>query len=94
MIIVLLTYKVPIEMIDSHRAAHVAWLREALEAGTLLAAGRQVPLTGGMLLVRGDLAAAQAWTANDPFAIHDLADYSFTEAAVSLTAPGLEALAG
>ncbi|KQU48227.1 GTP cyclohydrolase [Sphingomonas sp. Leaf339] len=92
MIIVLLDYVVPTEAIDEHRPAHLAWLHEGIAAGMLMAAGRQVLLTGGMLLCRGQLDVVKAWAATDPFALHGLAEYSFTEVAPSVVAPGLEAL--
>lgn len=92
MILVLLSYKVPIETIDALRPAHVEWLRQALADGTLVIAGRQTPATGGVLLVRGSLEDAQAWAATDPFAIENAADYRFVEFTPSLLAPGLESL--
>ena len=93
MIAVLLDYKVPIEDIDRHRAAHLDWLRQGVADGRLLLAGRQVPVTGGMFLAQGTKEEVSAWAATDPFAVHDLADYRFIEVAPSVVAPGLEALA-
>lgn len=92
MIAVLLSYKVPIETIDALRPAHVEWLKQGLADGRLLLAGRKVPVTGGMLLVRGTLDEAKAWAATDPFATEGAADYEFIEVAPSILAPGLEAL--
>jgi uncharacterized protein YciI len=92
MIVVLLHYVVPVEAIDAHRPAHLAWLHEGVAAGMLLLAGRKVPLTGGCFLARGTLAEVEAWAATDPFAVHGLAEYSFHEVAPSVVAPGLEAL--
>jgi uncharacterized protein YciI len=92
MIVVLLNYKVPIERIDALRPAHLDWLKAGIDAGTLLAAGRKMPVTGGMLIVRGTLDAARQWCATDPFAIEDVAEYAFVEIAPSMAAPGLEAL--
>ena len=92
MIIVLLSYTAPLEVLDQHAPAHMAWLNEAYAAGHLLASGRKVPRTGGMLLVRGDLDAAKAWAATDPFAINGVAEYSFTDVDVRQTAEGLEGL--
>ncbi|KQN93113.1 GTP cyclohydrolase [Sphingomonas sp. Leaf231] len=93
MIVIVLHYVVPIEQIDAHRAAHLAWLRDAADDGRLLFAGRQVPLTGGMIAARGTRAEVEAWAATDPFALNGLAEYSFIEVAPSIVAPGLEALA-
>lgn len=92
MILVLLDYIVPVETIDAHRPAHIEWLQQGMASGMLLAAGRQVPLTGGMLICRGDRAAVEAWTKSDPFAVHGLAQYRFTQVEPSLVAPGLEML--
>jgi uncharacterized protein YciI len=92
MIAVLLSYKVPVETIDALRPAHVEWLKQGLANGRLLLAGRKVPVTGGMLLVRGTLDEAKAWAAADPFATEGAADYEFIEVAPSIFAPGLEAL--
>lgn len=93
MIVIVLNYVVPIEQIDAHRGPHLDWLRAAVDSGRLLFAGRQVPLTGGMIAARGTRAEVEAWAATDPFAIHGLAEYSFIEVAPSVIAPGLEAIA-
>ena len=92
MIAVLLSYRVPIETIDALRPAHVDWLKQGLADGRLLLAGRKVPVTGGMLLVRGPLDDVKTWCATDPFATEGAADYEFIEVAPSILAPGLEAL--
>jgi uncharacterized protein YciI len=92
MIVVLLSYKVPVERVDEVRPAHLAWLREGVADGRVLLAGRQVPLTGGMFILRGTIEAARAWAATDPFATEGVADYQFIEVAPSVLAPGLEAL--
>jgi uncharacterized protein YciI len=91
-IVVTLTYVVPIAEIDAHRPAHIAWLKAAVDDGRLLIAGRQVPLTGGMLIARGSREEVAAWAATDPFAIHGLAEYGFVEVEPSVVAPGLESV--
>ncbi|MGR6467979.1 YciI family protein [Rhizobium sp. PAMB 3182] len=92
MIIVSLTYVMPIEAVEAHLEAHMEWLKEGYESGVLIASGRKVPRTGGVLLARGDLDAVKAFCARDPFAVHGVATYDFTEAAISITASGLEGL--
>jgi uncharacterized protein YciI len=94
MIVAVLSYKVPLETVDLHRQAHIDWLRERYADGTMLASGRQTPPTGGVLLLRGDRASVQALLAEDPFAVHGVADYALYEFTPTMTAPGLEALAG
>jgi uncharacterized protein YciI len=94
MIVAILTYKAPLETVDLHRAAHIEWLRERYADGAMLASGRQTPPIGGVLLIRGTRAQAETLLADDPFAVHDVADYALTEFTPTMTAPGLEALAG
>jgi uncharacterized protein YciI len=94
MILIELSYVVPAETITAHRAAHLDWLAAAKAEGRLLVSGRKQPVTGGILIVSGTLAEAEAWAKTDPFAIEGLAEYRFLDIAVSMTAPGLEALAG
>lgn len=94
MIVILLNYVVPVETIDAHRAEHLDWLRDGMASGRMLFAGRQVPLSGGMIAARGSRAEVEAWAKTDPFAIHGLAEYRFIEVEPSVIAPGLEAIAG
>lgn len=93
MFIVTLTYIRPVEEIDAHMEAHVAWLRRHYDSGLFVASGRQVPRVGGVILARsGDRAALEAVLAQDPFAQHKLARLDIVEFTPSMTAPGAEAL--
>ncbi|MBW6526285.1 hypothetical protein KZ813_05485 [Sphingomonas sp. RHCKR7] len=67
MSLILLSYVRPLEEIDSLMAAHVAWLDAGFAQGAFLVAGRRAPRTGGVVVVRGDRAAAEAIAATDPF---------------------------
>ena len=92
MVIVSLTYKRPLEDVEKHGAAHVEWLGKGYDAGLLIASGRKVPRTGGVIIARGTLASVKALCETDPFFVHQVADYDFTEVEVLYTASGLEAL--
>lgn len=92
MILVLLSYKVDAEAIAALRPAHRDWLAEGMAAGRVLAAGRKVPVTGGLFMARGTLDEVRAWAAADPFATAGVADYEFVEVEVTMTPPGLESL--
>ncbi|MFZ5749346.1 MAG: YciI family protein [Pseudomonadota bacterium] len=94
MIVVVLSYKVPLETVDRHRAAHIAWLQDLYADGVMLASGRQTPPTGGVLLMRGTLAEAEVLCQSDPFAREGIADYHFIDVIPTMTAPGLEGLMG
>lgn len=87
MFIISLTYKVPIDMVDSHLDAHVAWLNQGLAEGWLLMAGRKEPRTGGVLIARGERDMVARKAASDPFVIHGVADFELTEFVPSRAAP-------
>jgi uncharacterized protein YciI len=92
MIIVSLTYVMPIEAVEAQLDGHIAWLKEGYESGMLIASGRKVPRTGGVLLAKGDLEDVKAFCEQDPFALHGIATYEFTQTAITMTASGLEGL--
>lgn len=92
MLILSLTYTVPLEEADRHMDAHMAWLREGYEKGYFVASGRKVPRTGGVILAQGERAAIEAMCAADPFVIHRIAQYEIIEAAFTTVAPGFETL--
>ncbi len=69
----MLTYVKPLDEVDVHRAAHVAWIEERMAAGEMLLAGRRNPPTGGVLLFRGDAAMVQALAETDPFVLNGVA---------------------
>lgn len=90
MYLVSLHYTAPLSRIDELVAAHVAWLQAAYRDGLLLASGRKLPRTGGVILARrmprGQL---DALLAQDPFALAGVAEYDIIEFAPSLSAPEL-----
>jgi uncharacterized protein YciI len=94
MFVVTLTYTAPIDAVDALVDAHRAWLRKGIADGVLLAAGRQVPRTGGVLLAVGTRDAVEAFAAADPFVTGGVATFALTEVDVVLAAPGFEALRG
>lgn len=94
MYILSLTYKTPIEVVDQHLEAHVAWLKAGYASGMVLASGRKVPRSGGVIFAQGDREAVEAYARQDPFALHGVADYTLTEVNLTLTAEGLEGLKG
>ena len=92
MYIVDLTYVEPLETVDFHLEAHVAYLKEQYASGVFLASGRKVPRTGGVILARcGSGEELQAVLDRDPFKQNGVARYTVTEFVPSMTAEGLEA---
>ena len=93
MFLLLLTYVKPLAEVDALMADHVAWLDEHYASGTFLVSGRRIPRTGGVILARGDDAAAMAsLAASDPFVAGGVATCEVIRFRASQRAPGLDAL--
>ena len=60
----------------------------------ILAAGRRVPRTGGMIFAAGERDAVDAMAKRDPFNVNGIADYVISEVNITSTADGLEKLKG
>jgi uncharacterized protein YciI len=95
MFVISLTYTAPEEVVDVHLPAHVEWMKQAVADGALLASGRKVPRTGGVIIAKAaSRAEAEAFAASDPFVAEGVATFDITEVALGMTAPGLDALRG
>jgi len=80
------------EQLDPLRKAHYAWAAQGFTDGILLAGGRLVPPTGGMMFAKSDRGAVETLVAAEPFSQKGLAEIVVTEVQVMTVAPGLEAL--
>jgi len=93
MFIVSLTYKRPLEEVDSHLDAHVAYLQQEYANESFIASGRKVPRTGGIILsnikTRDEL---EAILTKDPFYIAGIADYDIMDFIPGMVAEGFEKL--
>lgn len=87
--VVELSYTVDPDQITALRPAHLQWLQAAMDDGRLLLSGRKIPVTGGMLLVRGPQEEVQAWCETDPFFIEGVAEYRYFAFAPSMISPDL-----
>ncbi|MGE4552879.1 MAG: YciI family protein [Desulfovibrionaceae bacterium] len=93
MFIIDVTYTVPLQTVDAHLPAHIAFLKEQMAAGIFLASGRKTPREGGIILARGlSRPELDALLERDPFQIHKVADYRVTEVGLNNFAPGFEVL--
>ncbi|MBM9618112.1 YciI family protein [Streptomyces zhihengii] len=92
MFVLELTYTAPVERVDTHLDAHIAWLDEMYQEGVVIASGRKNPRDGGVLLAVGDdREHIERLAATDPFVTGGVAAYRVTEFAATRTAPGLAA---
>ena len=76
MYLMISTYLVPLDEVAKARDAHLAFLEGLFEQGTLVAAGRQDPPVGGMVLLDvADEATAREVMAQDPYVLRGIAEY-------------------
>lgn len=94
--LVLIRYRVPIDVVESVTEEHRAYLRELKAAGILVASGPFSPRTGGALLLRvpdADSAAAiDAVRDGDPFFKKGIANYELLSWNPVIGREGLDAL--
>jgi uncharacterized protein YciI len=91
MIIIELSYKVPLEQIDAYLQAHTSFLEKYYAAGTFIASGRKIPRDGGVILATDiDKEQAAMLIKEDPFYQNGLADYKITEFAVTKKAANID----
>lgn len=94
--LVILKYRVPLDVVESVTEAHRAYLRELKAAGTLVASGPFNPRTGGALLLRvadeGAAAALDAVRDGDPFWKQGIANYELLQWSPVIGREGLDTL--
>jgi uncharacterized protein YciI len=87
-------YQKPLDEVDQHREAHLAFLAGLNEQGHILVSGRRNPPVGGVVVIDAeDLDAAKAIMAEDPFAKAGVAKYEpyeFTPSAGPSRSPEAE----
>lgn len=84
-------YTRPIEEVDALLDGHKEWIGR--NSDRILLTAREVPLIGGLILVRAD-SAEEVWEMirEDPFHASGMAEYEVREYAPARAAPGLEGL--
>lgn len=80
MFVVLLRYTKPLDEVDRHMKAHMAFLRAAYREKLFITSGRMVPRTGGVILARAEnKAALTEIMKNDPFVANGVATFEIIE---------------
>ncbi len=93
MFIINLNYIVPLDQLDAHMTAHVKYLHKYYKLNVLIASGRKVPRTGGIILAKGKTKEEiEAIVREDPFFIHRLAEFTITEFLTSQVHPDFKNL--
>lgn len=80
MIIINLVYKVDLEHVNSYVNQHRSWLDSYYQRGIFLCSGPKSPQTGGIIIaLSDDISRVQELMKEDPFYIHGIAEYSYTQ---------------
>ena len=75
-----LEYLVPFAEVELHLDAHMEFIKDCLDRGFIIMAGRKVPRSGGMIIATApSREEAEATMARDPFVIEGVAAVSITE---------------
>lgn len=80
MFIISLTYKSSIENVERLIPQHNIFLDKHYESGRFIASGRKEPRTGGIIIANAESKnEIEQIISEDPFYIHQVADYDITE---------------
>lgn len=91
MFIINLNYIVPLEQLDAHMTEHVKYLHKYYKQNVFVASGRKVPRTGGIILALAkSKEEVDAIIKEDPFYIHQLAEFTVTEFLTSQMHPEMK----
>jgi uncharacterized protein YciI len=79
MIVIELTYKKSLEVVNQHLNQHREFLEKYYALNIFFNSGPKVPRDGGIILANTDMIHAKSIMQEDPFCIHDVADFRFIE---------------
>lgn len=80
MFIIDLKYIAPLEQVDQHMPPHVTHLEKYYANHVFIAWGRKEPRTGGIILALAESRAQiESIIKQDPFHLHQLAEFTITE---------------
>lgn len=80
MFIISLTYKSSLEEVERLIPQHNIFLNKHYESGVFIASGRKEPRTGGIIIAKTESKKdIEQIITEDPFYIHEIADYTITE---------------
>ena len=93
MFIIELIYKAPLQEIDAHMKAHVAYLKKYYKLKNFIVSGRKIPRKGGIIIATAlTKKEIEKIIKQDPFYKHNLADFKITEFNASQKAENINEL--
>lgn len=91
MFIVNLNYIAPLPKLDEHMTEHVKFLNKYYKQNVFMASGRKVPRTGGIILAMAkSKEELELIIKEDPFYVHQLAEFTITEFLTSQMHPKIK----
>lgn len=91
MFIFSLSYLKPISQVEKYLQAHIDYLERYYQLGHFIASGRKIPRTGGVIICRAEShEQAMSIIQQDPFYIHQIAQYELIEFVPSKYAKGFD----
>lgn len=95
MFIIDIHYTAPLEEVDKHMEAHVAYLQKYIDNNTFIVTGRKTPRTGGILIANaGSREEVEKIITEDSFYQHKVAEMTITEFTHARHNPALDELLG
>lgn len=79
MIVIDLTYKKPLDIVDEFLIPHRSFVKEGISQGLFITSGPKVPREGGIILSNLSIKNAMDLIKKDPFFINDIAEFKFIE---------------
>lgn len=80
MFVIILTYKKSLEVIDNYLETHRAFLDNCYKKNIFVVSGTKKPRTGGIIISQmKDREQLESILSQDPFYVHDVADYEIIE---------------
>lgn len=80
MLIAISQYTKPVEEVDLHREAHIDYIKKHILSRKILAAGRQTPPTGAVIIANNiSLAEFKNLLGEDPYCLVGVAEYKIIE---------------
>ncbi len=90
MFIISLEYKKSLDVVEKHLPEHIQFLDKYYSTGIFVCSGRKVPRTGGIIFAICDSKERlEQLITEDPFYIHDIADFTLVEFAPTKYAQNL-----
>ncbi len=79
MVIIMVNYVKPFEIVDAVLEDHLKFLEGCYEQGKFICSGPQIPRDGAVILANTDLSEAREIIKKDPFYVNRIAKYQFVE---------------